>query len=355
MSTLAVQLALVPRIEVASADQAADELDGFVQAHARGSIYHLNGWRRLATALFGHEALCLMARKEGGEITGMLPLVRLESRLFGNYMVSMPFVNYGGALANDPLVEETLMGAAAELAGQRGCSHVEFRDTFPRGPEWALRTDKVAMVLPLPETARALWSAIGGKCRAQVRRPMREGASVVHGGKEMLAEFYAVFARNMRDLGTPVYPRRFFSEVMDTMGEAASVSVVRLSGRPVAAALLLRDRLRMEVPWASSLRASNGLGTNMLLYWSLLERAVEAGCTEFDFGRSSVGSGTWRFKKQWGAEERQLYWHYWLAPGKSVPALNPGNPRYRLAVAFWKRLPLMFANLLGPHIVKSLP
>ncbi|MCK9529705.1 MAG: FemAB family PEP-CTERM system-associated protein [Gammaproteobacteria bacterium] len=355
MSTLAAQLALVPRIDVASADQAAEELDGFVQGHARGSIYHLNGWRRLAAVLFGHEAFCLMARKETGELTGILPLVRLKSRLFGNYMVSMPYVNYGGALADDPRVEETLMCAAAELAGLKGCSHVEFRDTFPRGPEWALRTDKVAMVLALPETGRALWSAIGGKCRAQVRRPMREGADVLHGGRELLTEFYAVFARNMRDLGTPVYPRRFFAQVMDMMGEAASISVVRLGGRPVAAALLLRDRLRMEVPWASSLRASNALGTNMLLYWSLLERAVEAGCTEFDFGRSSVGSGTWRFKKQWGAEERQLYWHYWLAPGQSVPALNPANPRYGLAVAFWKRLPLPFANLLGPHIVKSLP
>jgi FemAB-related protein (PEP-CTERM system-associated) len=355
MSTLAAQLSLVPSIDVAAGAEHAEELNTFVRAHPGGSIYHLSAWRQLASRLFGHEAICLLARNMAGEVTGMLPLVRLKSWLFGDYMVSMPYVNYGGALAHEPVVEETLMCAAAELAARRGCSHVEFRDTFPRGPEWALRTDKVAMVKPLPGTERALWKDIGAKCRAQVRRPMREGASVVRGGAELLGEFHAVFARNMRDLGTPVYPLAFFREIMAAMGNAASLTVVRLAGRAVAAGLVLRDRSRMEVPWASSLRGTNGLGTNMLLYWSLLEQAVEDGCEEFDFGRSSVGSGTWRFKKQWGAEERQLYWHYWLAPGKPVPALTPGNPRYALFIRMWKHLPLVFANRLGPYIVKSLP
>lgn len=355
MSTLAVQLSLVPNIEVASDERDGNELDAFVIGHPGGSIYHLSCWRALIRHLFGHEALCLYARNAAGEITGLLPVVRLRSVLFGNYMVSMPYVNRGGALADDPVVEEALMCAAAQLAMRKGCSHVEFRDVFPRGPEWSLRTDKVAMVLPLAENTQALWKTIGTKCRAQVRRPMREGARVIHGGPELLGDFYAVFARNMRDLGTPVYPRRFFEAVCTAMGDGAALTVVRLGQQPVAAGLLLRDKQRMEVPWASSLRETNGLGTNMLLYWSMLERAVDAGCEEFDFGRSSVGSGTWRFKKQWGAEERQLYWHYWLAPGRAVPAMNPGNPRYRIAIRLWQRLPLTVANLLGPRIVKSLP
>ncbi|MGE0081190.1 MAG: FemAB family XrtA/PEP-CTERM system-associated protein [Thiohalomonadaceae bacterium] len=355
MSTLAAQLSLVPSIEVAADERNAMELDAFADAHPAGSLYHRSAWRGLIRRLFGHETCCLYVRNQAGAITGLLPVVRLRSRLFGNYMVSMPYVNRGGAIADDPVVEESLMCAAAQLALRKGCSHAEFRDTFPRGPEWSLRTDKVAMVLPLPQGAQALWKAIGGKCRAQVKRPMRENARVLHGGAELLSDFYTVFARNMRDLGTPVYPRRFFAAVCEAMGDAAAITVVRLGQRPVAAGLQLRDRQRMEVPWASSLRETNGLGANMLLYWSMLERAVTEGCEEFDFGRSSVGSGTWRFKKQWGAEERQLYWHYWLAPGRQVPVMNPGNPRYRLAIKAWQRLPLALANFLGPHIVKSLP
>lgn len=355
MSTLAAQLSLMPSVEVASDERNAAELDAFVEAHPAGTIYHRSAWRALIRRLFGHEVYCLYVRDQAGSISGLLPVVRLKSRLFGNYMVSMPYVNRGGVIGKTPVVEEALMCAAAQLAQRKGCSHVEFRDTFPRGPEWSLRTDKVSMVLPLPQNPQALWKAIGGKCRAQVKRPLRENARVLHGGVELLSDFYAVFARNMRDLGTPVYPCRFFASVCEAMWDAAAFTVVRLGKRPVAAGLQLRDRQRMEVPWASSLRETNGIGTNMLLYWSMLERSVNLGCEEFDFGRSSVGSGTWRFKKQWGAEEHQLYWHYWLAPGKPVPSLNPSNPRYALAIRLWRHLPLAVANLIGPHIVKSLP
>lgn len=331
-----------------------ERADAFVRREPRATLYHLSRWRKLIHALFGHDTLALTLNGPDGRVSGLLPLVHLRSRIFGSYMVSMPYLNYGGAVAADAEAERELMERAGRVAAERGASHVEFRDTVPRHG-WAVATHKVAMRRPLPSDPEALWREVGAKCRAQVKRPLREGAVVARGGAELLPEFYQVFARNMRDLGTPVYPAAFFAAIHAAFPEACTVAVVRLRGRPVAAAFLIRDGDRMEVPWASSLREVNGLGVNMLLYWSLLELAVRRQCRLFDFGRSSVGSGTYRFKLQWGAEAHPLYWHYWLAPGKTVPRLNPGNPRFAAAIALWRRLPLGVTRIVGPHIVKNLP
>ena len=270
-------------------------------------------------------------------------------------MVSVPFVNYGGAIGADERVEGALMDEAARIARELGVGHIEFRDTVRRGEAWPVRTDKVEMVLDLPGCTDELARSLGSKVRAQIKRPQRAGASVTWGHLDRLAEFYGVFARNMRDLGTPVYSRRFFEQILSTFEDAAQIVVVSIRGVPVAAGLLLAHRETMEIPWASSMREHNRLGVNMLLYWEALGRAITNGYRRFDFGRSSQDSGTYRFKKQWGAQPLQLYWHYWLRCGDKLPALNPDNPKFRLAIAIWRRLPLALTNRLGPAIVRYLP
>ncbi len=341
-------------MEIASVDSGSEtEWDAFVDRQPQASLYHLSAWRGIIREVFGHEVIGLAARNAAG-VAGVLPLVRLRSRLFGDYMVSMPYFNYGGALATSAALAGRLMTAGAALAERAGCGHVEFRDTVVRDG-WAARTDKVAMQLELPGTYDQLWSALGSKLRAQVRRPQKEGCEVLHGGADLLSGFYTVFARNMRDLGTPVYPRSFFDAILRTFPERATIVLVRHERRPVAAGLLLGFRGVLEIPWASSLREHNSLGVNMLLYAEALRTAIERGYRIFDFGRSSVDSGTYRFKKQWGASPRQLYWHYWLPKNRELPRLTPDNPRYRLAIAAWQRLPVCVANRLGPRIVKYLP
>ena len=327
--------------------------DAYAAQHPQATLYHLSGWRELIHSVFGHETLYLYAAR-GAAMAGILPLVRLKSRMFGDYLVSMPYFNYGGAVTENPTVSQFLMDAAAERARELGCSHIEFRDTDSR-PSWPVRTDKVIMELPLPADAAALWSAFSPKLRAQIRKPQKEGAEFVRGGSELLPEFYAVFARNMRDLGTPVYSRSFFKAILDAFPKHASIALVRYKHRAVAAGFLLGYRDRIEIPWASSLREFNSLGVNMLLYAEALRMAIEDGYRVFDFGRSSVDSGTYKFKKQWGASERQLYWHYWLARGGPLPQLTTNNSKYQLAIAVWKRLPLFVTNRLGPPIVKNLP
>ncbi len=303
---------------------------------------------------FGCDAHYLAAWSED-RLVGALPLVRLKSRLFGDFLVSIPYVNFGGALAASDAVDEQLLKAACTLGAELGVEHIEFRERRPRASSWPARTDKLAMQLALTEDVDSQWSGLRAKLRAQIRRPRREGASVVRGGAELVNDFYTVFATKMRDLGTPVYSREFFARILDALGEQAEIVLVKVNEAVAAACLLTHFRGVTEIPWASSRREFDRVGANMLLYWAAIESAHARGSSVFDFGRSSKDSGTYRFKKQWGSEPVPLFWHYWLPAGRSLPGLNPDNPKYALAIRAWRRLPLPVANWLGPRLVRHLP
>lgn len=344
-----------PATRISVYDDEGADWDQYVSNHAGGTLYHLQAWRSIISSEFGVDTHYFCARDPGGKIVGVLPLVRLRSWLFGDFLVSLPYVNYGGSLAAGTDVDDALMEAACDLARQLCLSHIEFRDTRPRNGNWPVRTDKVTMVMDLPSTADELRRTLGAKIRAQIKRPEREGATVAVGGAELTAAFYAVFSRNMRDLGTPVYRQSFFRRIRNALPGIAEFVVVSVGGTPAAAGLLLHHRGRSEIPWASSLRSMNHLGVNMLLYWECLRSSIQRGSTQFDFGRSTVGASTFRFKEQWGAKPRQLYWHYWLRDGGEVPNLSPSSPKYALAIRAWQRLPLPVANAVGPLIVRYLP
>jgi FemAB-related protein (PEP-CTERM system-associated) len=335
-------------------EEAASAWNAFVSDASDASVYHLYEWRRVIQSVFGHQSEYFAARDRNGRIHGVLPVVRLRSALFGDFMASMPYFNYGGAAAETSSLRDALIDAAARCADEAGVSHLELRHDAPVRPQWPARTDKVAMYLPLPSTPEALSKQLGSKLRSQIKRPSKEGAVCASGGVELLDEFYAVFARNMRDLGTPVYPRRWFAAILAAFPELTRLFVVRHRNVSTAAAFVIGHRRRLEIPWASSLREANSIGVNMLLYWSVLEYACGRYET-FDFGRSTVDAGAYRFKQQWGAQPHQLHWHYWLRDGGEPPMLNPANPKYRLAVAAWRRLPLAVANRLGPLLVRNLP
>lgn len=340
--------------DIIQLDDEIDAWNAYVASHPAASIYHRAEWQELIRKTFGHECIYLFARDRNKEIVGVLPLVRLKSRLFGDFIISMPYFNYGGAIADHPLIEQRLMETANAHAARAGCSHIEYRDTIPRAG-LPVRSKKVSMLLPLPDSHQALWHCFTSKLRAQIRRPQREQPEVRCGGPEYLDDFYAVFACNMRDLGTPVYAKSFFSNILQAFPLQCTIVSVRLDRKPVAAAFLIGHDGRLEIPWASAIREVNHLSMNMLLYWEALKLGIDRRYREFDFGRSSRDSGTFRFKQQWGAQPQPLYWHYWLRPGSELPELNPDNPKYALAINTWKRLPLCIANRIGPTVVKYLP
>ena len=335
----------------------SEDWDAFVLQAPDASLYHLSGWTTLVREVFGHRVLFVESRDGAGSLTGILPVVHQRSWVLGNFATSLAFFNYGGALAADPAVAEQMMLRASEAAERLGCRYLEFRDTKPRPGDWAIRTDKITLQLALPATVEDLAKRLGSKLRSQVKRAEREEVQVRTGARPLLDEFYAVFAENMRDLGTPVYPKRFFEAILERFGDHCELVVIDRRGEPAAAAFLTFWRGRAEVPWASCRAEAKPLGFNMKLYWELLSRSIGRGCTGFDFGRSTVDSGTYRFKRQWGAEPVPLYWYRWERRGRAREA-SAGAERGRamqLATAIWQRLPLVVANTLGPRISGALP
>jgi FemAB-related protein (PEP-CTERM system-associated) len=330
--------------------------DRFVDAHPGARQYHRWVWKRVVERSFGHRTLYLSARR-GGEIAGVLPLVVMKSALFGRFLVSLPFFNYGGVLAvgGDSEVEAALFAAAAAAGAAERASFVELRHEREHVGLAATRSHKVAMVLPLPPTVEALWKSFDTRNRNHIRKAQNAGLTFGIDEPGGLAAFYDVFSRNMRDLGTPVYGRNFFETIVEELGAAATVVVVRMEGKPVAAGILLHHRDTVEIPWASSLRRYNPLCPNYLLYWQALTHAIAIGRTTFDFGRSTVGAGTYKFKGQWGAKPCALHWQYWLAPGAQVPDLNPDGGRFQLAVRLWRQLPVGLTRVIGPPIVRYIP
>ncbi len=328
--------------------------DAYVDSHPCASLYHRYCWRDVVVRSFGHATTYLLAQGADGKICGVLPLIRLRSKLFGDFAVSMPFFNYGGPLADSDDAVRALLDAAAHYARTAGLKHLEIRSTRALN-DWPCRTDKVSMIRRLPAAADTLDQELGAKVRAQIKRGQQENPQIVIGGVELLDDFYRVFAINMRDLGTPVYGKQFFRNILITLAGSAHLVVVKLRGKAVAAAFLLGHRDLMEIPWASTLRSVNALNMNMVMYRAVLGFCIERGFHFFDFGRSTQGAGTYQFKKQWGAEPLQHYWHYWLAAGGALPELKPDSPKFRLLIAGWQRLPVALSRLIGPHIVKYLP
>jgi serine/alanine adding enzyme len=326
----------------------------FVTSHPV-SFYHDLRWKKVVEEVFGHQTYYLYAQNAAQQVVGIVPLVRMKTLLFGDYLVSLPFFNYAGVAAESVEAHNFLIEQASKLKQQLGCSHVELRAYQQQQCDLPVREDKVTMMLTLPSTSDELWSAIGAKRRAQVKRPIREGVSFKVGGAELIDEFYSVFSINMRDLGTPVYSKKLFKCIFKHFPKEAKIAIVELNGEAVATGFLLDNAGQVEIPWASTLRKVNRIGVNMYLYWNILKDSIESGAVQFDFGRSSKDSGTLKFKKQWGALEVPLYWYYVLPKDKPVPVMNHSNPKFQLAINLWQKLPLKVTQIVGPHIVRGLP
>ena len=323
----------------------------FVSSRGDEAGYHAFDWQEVFSRAFGHESVYLIARR-GGEVTGVLPIVQIKSLLFGRTLTSLPFLNYGGVLADSDDTAHALVEASLREARARRCGHVELRHVAAQFPELPSKQHKVSMRLPL---GPGLWDRLDRKVRNQIRKAEKSGLTVERGGAELVGDFYSVFARNMRDLGTPVYSRRLFDEVFRVFPERTTLHVVRLDGRPVAAGVTYRTAKMTQLPWASSIRDYNTLCPNTLLYWDAIQYAADAHCEVFDMGRSTPNEGTFKFKQQWGASPVQLHWEYQLQAEHDLPNVSPANPKFHLAIALWQKLPLAITRHVGPMIVRAIP
>lgn len=330
-------------------------IDRYVKISEFTNTYHDFRWGKIAEECFGHKYYVLLSENAGGAINGMLPLVHIKSWSFGNFMVSMPYFNYGGVCADDEPTQERLIDEAVRIAKDLKARHIEFRQENSLNNGFPEKTHKVSMRLGLPDSPDVLLKSFPSKLRSQIKVPQKAGLTVRIGRMEELESFYTVFSRNMRDLGTPVYPMKFFRSILQAFPENTWICSVYAGNVPVASGFLAGFKNRMEIPWASSVRSYSRSSPNMLLYWSVLKFACEKRFTTFDFGRSTAGESTYKFKEQWGAVPSPMVWSYWVHEEAKIPDLTPRNPKYQLAIGIWKRLPLPVTQLLGPRIVKNLP
>jgi FemAB-related protein (PEP-CTERM system-associated) len=329
--------------------------NSFIAETEGGTFCHLSGWRELLADTLGAECLYRVALDSEGRYAGVLPLARVRSRLFGHYLVSLPYLNYGGPIGR-PAALQVLADWAAGEARRSGADLLELRrrQGAPLAGELQLRQRKITVILDLPETAEVLWNkGFSSKLRSQIRRPRKEGMIATFGADQVDA-FYEVFSRNMRDLGTPVLPRRFFEGLPRLFPKQVVFGAVYHGEQPVAAGCGFLWGKEFEMTWASSLREYKSKAPNMLLYWSFMEEMIRAGARTFNFGRCTPGEGTHHFKLQWGGRDLPLPWAQWSPRGLSATP-SPDQPVFQLATAVWRRMPLEIANRVGPVLARRIP
>jgi len=327
--------------------------DIFLQQH-QTSGYHQSAWFSLIKKTFGHETRILVAEDEQGNILGGLPLTFFSSKLFGKFAISIPYVNYGGVVTHYLDIAQKLIEFAQDIRANENLSHIEIR-TMQAGLAKNSLDKKVSMVLTLPATNGELEKNLGTKLRAQYRKAENYAPSVKFGTLELLDDFYNVFARNMRDLGTPVYSKTWFKNILMEGTIKSTLIVVYMENKPVSTGFLVGNHDTLEIPWASTIQSANTKNANMWMYRQILSFAINEKYKYFDFGRSTLGAGTYKFKKQWGALAYAHHWYYVLPEGESKPELNPDNPKYKLVIFLWKLMPVWLTKIIGPHIIKHIP
>jgi len=327
--------------------------DAYADMHPEATVFHRAAWKRVMEESLGHAGTYLLALDDG-RIVGILPFCVVSTRLFGTLGVSLPFVGYGGAVSDGEEAEKALLEAAAREAEQAGCPGIELRQRFPLKTMPPEIDRKVATVLSTEGGPAAVFARLHQNVRNKIRKAAKEGVSVQE-GPDGLPDFYAIYSRNLRDLGTPVITRRFFEAALRHLPDNLRIYRAVRNGRTIAAKIVVADRRTCCFTWSASLRKELKHAPVHAMNWRAIEDACETGCDRVDLGRSTVGSSHQDFKKYWGGAAEALPWAVLAVRDGSAPQLNKENPSFSLAIALWKRLPLGISRILGPPIARGLP
>lgn len=326
----------------------------YTEQNLQSTYCHRWEWQDVFRKSFKASPFYFLA-EQNNKIVGILPTIYMKSLLFGKYMISLPWLDYGGPVANSAEITKELVSIAGEKAKELGCQFLEMRAVRKRLPEYTEKLDKREFHLDLSGGREEVWKSFDAKARNQARKGEKSGLTIRFGTTDLLDEFYRVFSRNMRDLGTPVWPKNLFYEIFEYFGDTSEIVLVEMNNQPIAGALILHYREFSAVPSASALREYLKYCPNNFMYWEIIKRCIERGSKIFDFGRSSEGAGTYKFKKQWVKNPKEQVWQYKLYGQDSLPELNPNNPKFKMLIGLWRKLPIPLANLIGPKIVTKLP
>lgn len=340
------------QIETLSENETA-AWDDFVRSHEAGSFFHLAGWQKVIETAFRQNTHFLMA-KQAGKVVGILPLTHVKSRLFGNALISNGFSIGGSPLALSEAAYDALDKAAIDLLKETGAEYIEYRGPVHRHADWACKDQLYAgFAREIDPEEDAGLKQIPRKQRAVVRKALKN-ESLAYRIDENVDDFYALYALSVRNLGTPVFSKKLFTCFMEVFGEDCEILTITADGTPVSSVMSFYYKDSVLPYYTGSSLQARRLGSNDLMYWQVMRRAVEKGKTIFDFGRSKKDTGPYAFKKNWGFEPTPIVHEFYLPNGGAMPDVNPLNPKYRLMVETWKRLPLPVANLIGPLVVRNI-
>ncbi len=331
--------------------------NAFVDASPRASFYHRAEWREINTDAFGHRTAYLAAMV-GDRVVGVFPLVQLKSVLFGNLACSLPFVNYGGPAGETDEIEAALLDEATRVCDAWGVEYLEIRSQRHFGDRFPASDHKVSMTVSLDRDPDVIWNSYKAKVgpRQDIKKGYSNGFAATFGGIELLDQFYAVLSETWRDMGTPIYRSSYLRSVLTTFPGSIRICLVSAGdGEPAAAALCGHHRDVVEGMWLGIRSKFRRQMVGYVLYWELIKDACLGGFTRFHLGRSTTQSGGEQFKKKWNAEAVQLYWQYILRTRHQIPMLNVDNPKYRLAIKAWQKLPVPVTQVIGPFIARSIP
>ncbi len=329
--------------------------DKYVRTSDKGTIYHLTGWQDVIEKTFGLRSIHLMALSGTDKIKGIFPLFLMKDILGREHLVSSPFSNYAGICTDENQAKNELINKAKEIAVKYRVRYLEIRQLAEEIAELPTKKNFVAMFLKLENDEELIWkNYLKAKTRNQVRKAYRSGLTV-HFGRSYFDDFYKILSINLRDLGTPIYPKKFFRNILEEFSDSTNLIVVKHQNKVIGGMFFMCHKKVFSDPWASSLKKYNILCPNNILYWEAIKYACRNNFEYFDFGRSTVNSGTFQFKKQWGAIPIQLNYQYYLYKAKRMPVVNAFNNKYNFAIRTWKKMPIYFANVLGQRAVKYLP
>lgn len=335
-------------------DSWRDAWNAFVSTSPNGSVYHRFEWRDINRESFGHRS-CYLAVLDQDRIIGVFPIVQVRSRLFGNIGCSLPFVNYGGPCADSPEAEQLLLKEGCAVADEWRVDYLEIRSRTHLGSRFPIAGHKVSMTVDLDPDPEKLWGAFRTGHRQEIRRAYKNGLVARMGGQELLDDFYAVLSESWRNQGTPIYSKRFLRNVAEAFSGSLRLCVVYAGTEPAAAAFDVRHGDTFEGMWLGQRAKFRPQLVGYVLYWELIKHACGSRAHRFHLGRSTVSSGGESFKKKWNAKATQLYWQYVLRSVRDVPQLNVSNPRYKLAIDAWRRLPVPITRFVGPFIARGIP
>lgn len=333
--------------------------DEYASNHPLSSPYHLFAWKLAVEEAYGHDCYYLFARMNG-QYVGILPIVHIRFPGIINCLTALPYCDVGNCLCDNEVVQDALLAKALSLRKELSCKVLELRgplkETNLKKREFqAEETRKVRMLLELPTSSDELFAGFKSKLRSQIRKAEKNGIIFRWSGLEELNVIYSVFSRNMRDLGSPVHSKEWLKSVLKHYKNRAKVGFVEFNGKAVGMGIILLSGQKVSIPWASTLREYNHLGPNMLLYWNFLKFSADCAINIFDFGRSTVGEGTFKFKKQWGAKPEPLIWYTQNAcreMSNNDSRTGQNSNRKETAAEIWRNIPLTAANLIGPRIRK---